>query len=157
MTFTKRLKAAQRAEPSRCAAFLSVSALLLALLLRRDGSADRGAEAEPVAGQGDRIEREVAACDRRSEARRRIARDLAAGRLTLLEAAEHFRDLNLTHPDFHWGQFRHQFPGSSDDERHCRQVLKFVALEGEPGRAAARERLEAELEGHLRRGTLRLR
>jgi hypothetical protein len=140
-----------------CAAFLGVSALLLVLLLRRDGAADRGAEAEPVAGQDDRIEREVAACDRRSEARRRIALDLAAGRLTLLEAAEHFRDLNEAYPGFSWIQFRDHFPGSSDDERHCRQVIKFVALESPPGQAAAPGRLEAELRGHLRRGTLKLR
>jgi hypothetical protein len=141
-----------------CAAFLSASALLVALLLGRDGSGGRGSEDEPVAGEDDRIEREVAACERRREARRRIALDLAAGRLTLLEAAEHFRDLNEAYPGFSWIPFRRHFPGSSDDERHCRQVIKFVALEGGPGRAAtARERLEAQLQDHLRRGTLRLR
>jgi hypothetical protein len=141
-----------------CAALLSASALLLTLLLRPDGRAGpqpgRGAQAGPV----DLSDRERAAHFRRSEARRRVAQDLAAGRLTLLEAAEHFRDLNGSYPGFNWYQFRRHFPGSSDDERHCRQVIQFVALETETGPAAvARQRLEAELEGHLRRGTLRLR
>ena len=141
-----------------CAAFLSASALLLVLLLRQDGPAARPAERGAEDGPVDAVDRERVASDRRSEARRRVALDLEAGRLTLLEAAEHFRDLNGSYPGFNWYQFRRHFPGSSDDERHCRQVIKFVALESPPGRAAsARQRLEAELEGHLRRGTLRLR
>jgi hypothetical protein len=137
---------------------LSASALLLTLLLRGDGPAVRPAGPGADAGPVDLPERERAAHLCRSVARRRVALDLAAGRLTLLEAAEHFRDLNGSYPGFSWYQFRHHFPGSSDDERHCRQVIQFVALETETGPAAvARKRLEAELEGHLRRGTLRLR
>lgn len=94
----------------------------------------------------------------RFDARKRIARELLAGRLTLLEAAERFRDLAEANPEFSWEGFRSRFPGASDDERHARHVIYAVGMEGDdPGRArVVVARLEAELSEALRRGSFRL-
>jgi hypothetical protein len=78
-----------------------------------------------------------------------------AGRLTLLQAAACFRDLNQQPPEFHWELFRAQTPGMSDDERHCRAVIDLIRLD-RTVEAASVARLVQELEGHLRRGTLDL-
>jgi hypothetical protein len=97
----------------------------------------------------------------RGLAKRRIARDVLAQRLTLLEAAEHFRDLNEGNPDVNWEVFRRDIPGSSDDERYCWQVIEVVQSEArcrDPNYAAVvKDRLEAELRDHLKNGTLQLR
>jgi hypothetical protein len=87
-------------------------------------------------------------------AKRQIAREVASGGLTLLEAAAQFRHLNETRPDFNWSRFRLANPGNSDVESHCRQVLAFVddsLLEDrDPSRAATvGARLEAELRAYL--------
>src|SRR5262249_32180009 len=92
---------------------------------------------------------------------------LLAGRMTLLEAAACFRDLNWEPPAFHWDYFRARWPGDSDDERHCHEVLAWVLLQTRgTGNAragpdnctaeAARTKLEAELAEHLRCGPLHL-
>jgi hypothetical protein len=51
------------------------------------------------------------------------------------------------------------YPGDSDDERHCREVIGHVTArvedQGEQGREQIL-RLEAELRQHLAYGTLRL-
>jgi hypothetical protein len=83
------------------------------------------------------------------------ADDVLAGRLTLLQAAARFRDLNRQPPEFHWELFRAQTPGMSDDERHCRAVIDLIRRD-RTVESAAIARLEQELEGHLRRGTLDL-
>jgi hypothetical protein len=96
---------------------------------------------------------------RRTEARKALVRDLGAGRLTLLETAARFRDLDRSAPDFQWDVFRRGYPGDSDDERHCREVIRqlwaFEPLGPAPTRELAR-RLEGELADYLARGTLRL-
>jgi hypothetical protein len=81
------------------------------------------------------------------------------GRLTLLEAAARFRDLNLEPPLFCWGGFRACYPSASDDGCHCLEVIGYVRAEQRerPGTAAGiADRLEAELQEHVRRGDLRL-
>jgi hypothetical protein len=97
----------------------------------------------------------------RGLAKRRIAQDVLAQRMPLLEAAGHFRDLNEGNPDVNWDVFRRDVTGSSDDERYCWLVIGVVESEArcrDPNHAAVvKERLEAELRGHLRNGTLRLR
>jgi hypothetical protein len=95
----------------------------------------------------------------RDEARCRIARRVRAGQLTLLEAAERFRDLNEAAADFSWQGFRRSYVGVSDDERCCRQVIDWMVnhLEDDTGQSEAeKKRLEAELRDHLQRETLRL-
>jgi hypothetical protein len=117
------------------------------------------------AGSARQPEHELSLEDRlravrcRDEARCRIARRVRARQLTLLEAAERFRDLNEAAADFYWQGFRKSYAGVSDEERCCRQVIDWVVnhLEDDTGKSEAEKmRLEAELCDHLQRGTLRL-
>jgi hypothetical protein len=123
-----------------------------------DGLGTLDARAVPCP-QEDRLEaRRVAGC-RRSEVQRRIAREVIAGRLALLEAARWCRDLNETNPEFVWSDFRKVYPGTSDDERHVRYVLALVRAELPRGTRTAKcvtAHLEAELAEQLRRGAVGL-
>jgi hypothetical protein len=119
------------------------------------GNASSAAQPEHDVSLVDRLQ--AVRC--RDEARCRIARRVRAGWLTLLEAAEHFRDLNEAGADFYWKGFRTSYAGTTDDERCCRQVIDWVVnhLENDTGQSEAEKmRLEAELCDHLQRGTLRL-
>jgi hypothetical protein len=96
-------------------------------------------------------------------AKDRIAHDTAAGRLSLLQAAALFRELNRLSPapaqptrvDSSLG-----IPADSEEAWLCRQVAAHVrvALRADPARAeAAVARLEAEFFAELRtHGTIRL-
>jgi hypothetical protein len=89
----------------------------------------------------------------------RLAEEVLEGRLGLLEAARHYRDLDEQLGPFPWEQFRRVHPGASDDERHCREVIAFVRTASSERRGADPApvaRLEAELEDLLRQGDLRL-
>jgi hypothetical protein len=86
-----------------------------------------------------------------------VIRDLLENRLTLLEAAGRFRD--LAHP---WTTgnpvFCMAFPGQTEEERFCRQVIAFVRTGG-PARLARWARadsLEEELAQRLAQGPLRM-
>jgi hypothetical protein len=57
------------------------------------------------------------------EAKVVVTQDLRAGRVTLREAASRFQALNHACPEYDWERFRQAFPGQTDEERHCRQVL----------------------------------
>jgi hypothetical protein len=99
----------------------------------------------------------------RGLAKGRLAADVAAGRLTLLEAAAAFRDLNRQWPPFDWDRWRrilhYRYPGVSDEEALCRQVIDCTRTklwEKQEEAEKAVRRLEAELDEHLRHGTLRL-
>ncbi len=84
---------------------------------------------------------------------------MVEGRLPFLEAAARFRDLNGENPGFQRERFRQAYPGASDGERCCRQVLARVRLEvqdrpgADPGLP---DRLEAELGDLLSRGDFHL-
>jgi hypothetical protein len=89
----------------------------------------------------------------------RLARDVAAGRLGLVEAASGYRDLAADDPAFNQEVFRRAYPCASDEESYCRQVIAFVreTLRDHPGAdPAVVERLEAELQDRLERGDLTL-
>lgn len=101
----------------------------------------------------------------RIQLKRHLARELAQGRLTLLEAAARFRDLSRGLPEEARAYFRDTYPGHSDAERYCRQVIRCV--EGEidriveedlhlrhPEADAILARLRHDLEQHLDAGTL---
>jgi hypothetical protein len=91
--------------------------------------------------------------------RAKVLDDMVEGQCSLLEAAACFRDLNQSTPHFPWEHFRRTFPGATDEERHCRQVIELLRwrLEVCPDdRTPAIRRLETELEEHLRRGPLHL-
>jgi hypothetical protein len=152
----------------------------VSLYLRIEPVADREA-ANAAAGEGDVYQTGIGwlggedpleeaksralcnAISQRALAKGRLAVDAAAGRLTLLEAAARFRELNSQWPPFDWHLWREfihfRFPGVSDDEGLCRQVIVCAnsALWEQPEEAErVRCRLEAELDQHLRHGTLRL-
>jgi hypothetical protein len=93
----------------------------------------------------------------RSAGKWQAVEGLVEGRMSLLEAAARFRDLDRQPPDFHWDAFRNSMPGDSDDERHCREVIGFIETRLPPReRTDLIARLEAELQAHRQQGTLRL-
>jgi hypothetical protein len=82
-------------------------------------------------------------------AKEQIVVDLVADRLTLLEAAARFRELREGLPTCEMEMFRQAYPGNSDDERYCHQVIRAVeSLRGrqpnEVTRAVARLKKELE-------------
>ena len=133
----------------------------LSFLAVPDRQAEKPATARTAAALStEDLDPRLESTQRRAYAHSRIARDLIAGRLTLLEAAEHFRDLNHGAPPIDWTVWRERFNGSTDDERHCRQVIQAVDLELRDDReqgAAVVGRLKAELRARAADGMLKLR
>ena len=83
------------------------------------------------------------------EGKQKVVRQLLDGRLTLREAAARFQELNEACSVYDWERFRETFPGRTDEERHCRQVLVAVRPYLDSSVSASREllaRLETELE-----------
>ena len=106
-----------------------------------------------------KLEEERVRTLRRVQVRRDVVAAVMTGRMTLLQAASAFRELNRRSPSSYWGAFGHLYPGASDEERHCRQVIAYVHTELEEypgGENEVVRRLEAELRGHLERGRLHL-
>jgi hypothetical protein len=105
------------------------------------------------------IERRLAVAKRRIEVRQRIAHEVMAGHLTLLQAAEQYRDLNETKVDFSPEVIRFRYSTSNDDECACRQVIEFVRQElretPDKGKAIV-EGLEKELATLVRDGEVKL-
>jgi hypothetical protein len=86
-----------------------------------------------------------------------IARDLANGKLTLLEAATLTRELHRDEPaclSTMWAKNS----AVSEAERFCRQIMQYLppAHPDGPEFEALFARFEAELQHHLKCGTLRL-
>jgi hypothetical protein len=107
----------------------------------------------------ERLDQTLASIRRRAAAKRALARDLADNRLTLLEAAARSRALDRAAPDFSWVAFRTPLPEATDEERHCREIIAHLRGSEPVGPTLTEElarQLEAELQGHLDRGTLRL-
>lgn len=91
----------------------------------------------------------------RNCAKHRIAGELIAGRLTLLEAAAAFRDADAYGPAT---MLMTVFPDApSLDDAYCRSVLSYVGQQAPPDlRETLTHDLETELSTRLRDGTLRL-
>jgi hypothetical protein len=139
-------------------ALAAVASCYLAVALSRDTNISEGPGADgtgPQAPPDEEVHNLREAVDRRAAEKSALAREVIEGRLPLLQAAARFRDLNARPPAFNWGAFRQTYPGDSDDERHCREVIQFVRQEG-PQRPGADPslvgRLEAELRGLLEHG-----
>jgi hypothetical protein len=96
------------------------------------------------------LEVQLLASRGQAAARARVGDDLAAGRLTLREAAAALCALNED-PDFPREQFRAAFPGASDEERCCRAALAWARQrsQGRPGEDEVLRRLEEELQEAL--------
>jgi hypothetical protein len=97
--------------------------------------------------------RRLAVTDRRIEIRKRIANEVIAGKMSLLQAAEQYRDLNEASATFCPEAFHYGFSGRNDDERTCRQVISYVKQQfsetPEKGKATV-GRLEQELAALVR-------
>jgi hypothetical protein len=104
----------------------------------------------------------MAALVRSEEGKAAAVEEVAAGRLSLVEAAARFRALEAGRPRNRYCRPAHElYPGDSEGERLCREVIAHVEARLAPqGRARARQfaaRLEAELGELLARdGTVRL-
>jgi hypothetical protein len=103
---------------------------------------------EMLTGQGQQAVR-------RLTAKTQVLMDLRDHRLTLLEAAARFRNLESPTSGHYLEWSRLYEPGQTDEERWCRQVIRF--LRGHGGELAALAGpFEAELNDHLARGSLHL-
>lgn len=95
----------------------------------------------------------IEVANRRSEARQRLIEEVIAGRETLLGAAARLREIYRPSPD-DGPEYPRSFPGDSEGERLCREVIARVANElgdTSPGRTeTCVNRLEAELQELLR-------
>jgi hypothetical protein len=149
-----------------CTVLIAPALFLCALLCRPDLCADAWmarnlggalpAEERSRLGELEQIE---AHARRSLEGKVAVAQDLAAGRLSLPEAAARCRDLDRQNPGFNWEEFRRTTPGASDEERHCREAIRLLRTNLPLGHSATEElarRLAAALQADLERGTLRL-
>jgi hypothetical protein len=98
---------------------------------------------------------------RSMEIKHQVAEELLHGRITLFQAVAQFQqaEQGLPAEAARLRALRTMFPGSSDEERWCRKVIRYLrATWPESARASrAARRLEEELDRHLRRyGTVRL-
>jgi hypothetical protein len=145
-----------------CMAFLVACAgvfLIDSRVQRHRGRPRDRDEASRSDGSRAELDLRLAACDRVSQVRKRLARQVIAGQMSLLQAAGRYLDLNESFDDFSWEGFRTRFRGATDLERACRQVIEFVWCElSDDPRAgeSATEKLEAELDSLLRNNKLRL-
>ena len=119
---------------------------------------DSYAEPEPLSewhqkiDEGLQLDDDLERAMQRHEAKEAIVAEVIAERLTLLEAAAQFRDLNVTWPRAsHWLQQR--YPGVPYELALCRQIIDQVCIElrqYDPERSdRVVARLEAELQAHL--------
>ena len=119
---------------------------------RPDAGATHGEEEPP----NPDLDRRIAAVSARISAKRYVASEVIANRLSLLDAAAAFRRFDAEEPSL--PPSRDRSPGcTSDDEACCRSVLQYVANEAAPDRAKElTRRLGEELESRLHEGTLHL-
>jgi hypothetical protein len=130
----------------------NVVVLLVALavvLPRTEWERDPNSPEDLSAGPGEEQEAQaiLKGLQRRSAAKELIVRSLIEGRITLFEAAALFRDLNREYPELRFLDA----PGDSEEEKLCRQVIRWVeAVLGAPERAGrdASARFEEELRWH---------
>jgi hypothetical protein len=83
------------------------------------------------------------------EGKQGVVLALLDGHLTLREAAARFQELNQACSVYDWERFRATFPGRTDEERHCRQVLVAVRPYLDANSSTSRDllaRLQTELE-----------
>jgi hypothetical protein len=106
------------------------------------------------------LDRALAKARLRAEAKMELIAELAAGRLTLLQAAACLRALPDAPPYF-WTLMHGYWPGKSEGERLCRYLIAFtqdmLTDQQRTEAASVIARLEKELQDHLRRhGDVRL-
>jgi len=92
----------------------------------------------------------------RIEAKDAVVDRLLGGEIGLVEAAARFRQLNDNPPECP-SDFRRVFPGDSDGEKACRQVIAWVqarvrSQRGQAQAEQAEKKYQRELEALLARG-----
>jgi hypothetical protein len=100
--------------------------------------------------EGRALSAEFGATSDRMAEKDRVVGDVAAGRLTLSEAAARFRELNRAEPAAVRDARRATYPAGSEDERCCREVIGWMRgwLRDHPeADGGVSGRLEAELAG----------
>jgi hypothetical protein len=89
-----------------------------------------------------------------------LAEEVSAGRMALFDGAARLREVCRATPNFAWERFRESHRGQTDDERFCRMLIGRVGsllLPRDADQAqAVVDRLETELEEHLKHGPLHL-
>jgi hypothetical protein len=144
--------------------FAGLSVLLGALGLAAwggwcDGYTGRSEFAEETSRGAD-LDRQARGYLHRLERRERVMHALLDGKVTLLEGAALFRALDHEPPLFHWGYFRTFWPGDTDEERHCHELIGFVysvlSSTDQVRAEEVRDRLRAELCERLCDGPLEL-
>jgi hypothetical protein len=97
----------------------------------------------------EQLRKREEAIHRRNEAKRHVAGEVIAGRRSLAEALERFRELDREWRENHRGPRTPEVFGVSEDEWHGREVVRFVrlVLADPPDEAApVASRLEKELQ-----------
>jgi hypothetical protein len=121
---------------------------------------DQGADGGSPATDGADIDLRIAETGHRIRRKAAILAAVVQGRRTLFEAAALFRAVNQGGTSFQWARFRERFPGANDEERHCRQVLRWLDsrhVVADPGeRARLIGRLKHDLEEAIRKGGVTL-
>jgi hypothetical protein len=99
---------------------------------------------------GAELEDKSAALHKANEIKQDVARAVLAGRMTLAEAVACYRDIH-EHLPLAWETIRKHYPGDTDEERWCRNVLSWVQSEAgdQPDQLEALARLEAESRHYL--------
>jgi hypothetical protein len=160
MTLIHRLPGARLVLLVGVAALVAALALVAPAWWPEDILPGGGGDRSEIVRQAE-MEHKLRAFTCRNKRKHRLAVAVLAGRVTLLDGAAYFRALDHQPPEFNWSHFRAHWPGDSDDERHCHEVIHWVYLaqgDSNPCLAAAmRARLRAELRAYLRRGPLCLR
>jgi hypothetical protein len=70
------------------------------------------------------LDERLARMHRVIELKQAIVRDFVAGSVSLLDAGSRFRDLEKITPGANVQVLRTFYPGASDEERYCRQVIQ---------------------------------
>jgi len=141
----------------RAAVVLAAVLLVAALTLwgGRSGRMPRAGDAADPAWHAE-VEWRHRAYQARLARRRALGRAVAEGRMALVEAAARFAAVDRLPPEVRADLARRQYPGASDEERYCRDVISWAVRELAPDdpceAVALRGRLEAELERRLRDG-----
>jgi hypothetical protein len=95
----------------------------------------------------DELDQKYLAVRYRNETKQFLAREIIDGRLTLEEAVFEFRELSSSSPGF-LAILRGVYPGYSDDELYCRNVIAIVG--NMPLHAEQRDEVVSRLDAQFR-------
>src|SRR6266849_2254012 len=99
---------------------------------------------------GVELEDKSAALHRANATKLDVAREVLAGRMTLADAVACYRDIH-EHLPLAWETIRRNYPGNTDEERWCLNVLSWAqsAAGDQPDQLETLARLDAESRRYL--------